>query len=261
MDRNINTKKIMQYNKLSNRIRGEYQNTAMKGIMDSTEYGTRDTMLKLEQIALEEARKGIYENDKRGKSILIGDKEKELKAKKQSTSKGLLLLPVVGWVIFLALYWHRSGKLNSFRKYMIDEVARQNITRELLNNPCFLKDTEQYVDKLKGKDKDIYKKCIEQAFKEINTGKYDEKLEILLDDIEKINQANGKNMVYESVFDKMFNINTEDAIKFFKEKPEEISEIKNIKKRFIMNLDQDTDNNNKKIKSNKLGSSVYFPNF
>ena len=259
MDKNINTEKIIQYNKLSNRIREEYQNTAMKGIMDSTEYGTRDTMLKLEQTALEEARKGIYKNDKHGNSILIGDKEKELRAKKQSTSKGLLLLPVVGWVIFLALYWNRSEKLNSFRKYMIDEIARQNITRELLNNPCFLKDTEQYVDKLKGKDKDIYKECIDRAFQEINTGKYDEKFETLLDDIEKMNKANGKNMVYESVFDKMFNINTEDAIEFFKKKQEEKKEINNINKRFIMNLDQNADNNNRKIKSNQSGRSFDFP--
>lgn len=212
---NCNASKIMLYNKINDKMVKKYQTTAAEGVVSNTHLGNRNTMLKLENLAYSEARNSFYKSKKNGELITVGDKENELKAKRNSTSKALCLLPVVGWLAYAILYGLRDSKFKNFRKELINKVAKDSITKELLNNPCFLKDAEKFYGNLKKDDKNFYKNCIDAAFREIQTGKYDTELETLASNIEKINQVNGGDLVVDKLMNNIFDINVQDASKFF----------------------------------------------
>lgn len=212
---NCNASKIMLYNKINDKMIKKYQQTAAEGIANTTQIGDRNTMLKLENLAYSEARNSLYKNKKNGELTTVADKENELKAKRNATSKGLFLLPVVGWIAYAFIYGFRNFKLKNFRNELINKVAKENITKELLNNPCFLENSNKFYKNLKKDDRDFYKNCIDTAFKEIQTGKYDKELEKLSSNMEKINQVNGGDMLVDNFINNIFGINVHDASRFF----------------------------------------------
>ncbi len=212
---NCNASKIMLYNKLNDKITKKYQQTASEGIVNTTQLGDRNTMLKLENLAYSEARNSLYKNKKNGETVTVADKENDLKAKRNATSKGLFLLPVVGWIAYAFIYGIRNFKFKRFRENIITKTAKEHITKELLNNPCFLDNSSKFYKNLEKNDRRFYKKCINTAFQEIASGKYDKELEKLSSNMEKINQVNGGDLLANELVNSIFGINVQDAAKFF----------------------------------------------
>lgn len=186
-----------------------------------------------------------------GKTETIGAKRERKKAQMKSTPKTLWLLPLIGWIVYAALYGSRKGSFNDVKKEERRQL-QQALINALETNPMFLKTAEQYVANITDKEeRKLYEKCLniaQQHLSEANEGKYDKIIDETVDYLQTEQAVN----MDKQVLKEMYNNNTPESLQ------KQIQESLNTKK-LSFSLDQRYNNSQllKKVEAaKKKGFSI-----
>ena len=153
-----------------------------------------NVLLNVHALMQEAIKNNIFRIKKNGKIETIGERRERKKAQMRATPKAImLLLPVVGFIIYGAMYWRRQRKFQAVK----DEEKRQ-LREALINaletNPVFLETAKKYIDNLTDpRDKKIYQECLDVAqrhLNEVSEGKYDSVIDETIDYLQTQNVVN-----------------------------------------------------------------------
>ena len=153
-----------------------------------------NVLLNVHALMQEAIKNNIFRIKKNGKIETIGERRERKKAQMRATPKAImLLLPVVGFIIYGAMYWRRQRKFQAVK----DEEKRQ-LREALINaletNPVFLETAKKYINNLTDpREKKIYQRCLEVAqrhLNEANEGKYDKIIDETVEYLQTENSVN-----------------------------------------------------------------------
>ena len=174
--------------------------------------GVNENVLLDTHATLQQAIKNnLYEIKQNGKTKTIGMAREEAKAKRDSTSKSLFWLPVIGMILYVILYGCRQIQ---FSKVKAEETRQlqQALINALETNPMFLKTAEQYVANIIDKnEKKIYEQCLsiaQQHLGEVSDGKYDKAVEETIEYLKMKNNV----VLDKELLNEMYTNNTPEHI-------------------------------------------------
>ena len=157
--------------------------------------GVNENILLDTHATLQQAIKNnIFRIKRNGKIETIGARREKTKAKMKSIPKKLLALPVIGLIIYIAMYGHRHRKFSAVKQEE-ERQLKHALINALETNPAFLNTAIDYINDLTDpREQKIYQQCLEKAQQNLskaNAGQYDD---IIDETIEYLRTENAVNM-------------------------------------------------------------------
>lgn len=155
--------------------------------------GVRENVLRNVHSKLQQAiSNNIAKVKQNGQIITISDRRAKRKARRNNLSKALWALPIIGWVLYLALYCHYQRRFKQIKKEEQRQL-KEALINALESNPAFLETAEKYISNLKGKEKKLYEQCLRAAHENMQNGSgltYGELIDKTVDVLKLQNEVN-----------------------------------------------------------------------